>query len=143
MASQPPGLDTQESEKINLEMAAVEKNIDVLKTEMEEMEQQNDLQQDESKKELHLDVVEEAAEIIDPSFEKEYSESVRKLVMLMSSKIMYLERVHGEYRSFCERQSSYGNDHHIMSFGGSEIYPMKPCPSVSKEKHFLNVIANE
>jgi len=50
----------------------------------------------------------------------------------MSSKIMYLERVHGEYRSFCERQPSYGNDHHNiptnMSFGGSEIYPMKPSP---------------
>jgi len=44
-------------------MAAVEKNIDVLKTEMEVMEQQNNLEEvvvevDESKKELHLNIVE-------------------------------------------------------------------------------------
>jgi len=44
-------------------MAAVEKNIDVLKTEMEVMEQQNNLEEvvvevDESEKELHLNIVE-------------------------------------------------------------------------------------
>lgn len=59
LASQPPpGLDTQQSEEINLEMAAVEKHIDVLKTEMEVIEQHNNTKQDDKKQELHHDIVE-------------------------------------------------------------------------------------
>ena len=46
VASQPgrnkTGLDTEESEKINLEMAAVEKNIDVLRTEMLQMQKEEE-----------------------------------------------------------------------------------------------------
>ena len=46
VASQPgrnkTGLDTEESEQINLEMAAVEKNIDVLRTEMQQMQKEEE-----------------------------------------------------------------------------------------------------
>ena len=61
----------------------------------------------------------------------------------MTSKIMYLERVHDGYRSLCERQPSYGNEHHNMSFGGSEIDPTRPSPSVQQGKPSSNVRANE
>ena len=41
-ASQPARDDTEGSEQINLEMAAVEKNIDVLRTEMLQMQKEKE-----------------------------------------------------------------------------------------------------
>ena len=50
-ASQPARVDTEESEQINLEMAAVEKNIDVLRSEMLQMQKE-----EEPKVEVQVDI---------------------------------------------------------------------------------------
>ena len=70
VASPPARRDTEESEQINLEMAAVEKNIDVLRTEMLQMQKE-----EESKVELQVDIetiVEQTDEVSEPNpgFEK-------------------------------------------------------------------------